>query len=231
MTIKAIALDDEVPALDIIEAFCQMVEFIDLKRTFTKPSEALNYLQNFPVDLLFLDINMPSVNGIEFYQRIPQKTSVVFTTAYSEYAVEGFNLNAIDYLLKPFTFDRFLQAAEKAQQTLRTIHQSNENEFPVLLLRVNYNLVKINSADILYIEGLDDYLKIHLHNKKAVVVRMTIKTILEKLPQNKFVRVHRSYIVPIDRIESVRNKIIIIKDEEIPIGNTYEENFFNLFRK
>ncbi len=144
----------------------------------------------------------------------------VFTTAYSEYAVEGFNVNAIDYLLKPFTFERFMQAAQKANEYYTRL-QVKEQLY--ILIRADYSLVKINISDILFIEGLDDYLKIHLQQQKPVVARMTMKAILEKLPAGSFIRVHRSYIVPFNRIEQVRNKIITLAGEEIPIGISYEE--------
>lgn len=227
--IKAIAIDDEPPALKVVENFCGLVDFIDLQKTFTKPTEALKYLERYPVDLLFLDINMPSLSGIEFYKQIKQQTMVIFTTAHIEYAVEGFNLNALDYLLKPYTPERFLQAANKAKEFFGYQHQTETGQ-PFFFIRADYSLIKINFADILYIEGLDDYLKIHLLNQKAVVARMTMKAILEKLPVKDFIRVHRSYIVPFARIESVRNKTIYLEGKEFSIGSSYEENFFKFFK-
>jgi len=153
---------------------------------------------------------------------------VIFTTAYSEYAVEGFNLNAVDYLLKPFTFERFMQAVNKAKTAAKIADDQKEK---YLFIRADYSLIKIVTEDILFIEGLDDYLKIHIQNDKPVIARMTLKNILEKLPSADFVRVHRSYVVPFSRIKSVRNKIIYIENEEIPVGNSYEENFLKLFNK
>jgi DNA-binding LytR/AlgR family response regulator len=226
--IKAIAIDDEPLALKVIENFCEKVDFISLEKTFNKPSEALKYADNFPIDLLFLDINMPSINGIEFYKQLKQSTMVIFTTAYSEYAVEGFNLNAVDYILKPFTFDRFLLAVNKANEFFNYQNQK-ENSSQFLFVRADYSLVKINIANILYIEGLDDYLKIHIENQKTIITRITMKSILEKLPPKEFVRIHRSFIVPLKRIESVRNKVISLANIEIPVGASYEENFFKLF--
>jgi DNA-binding LytR/AlgR family response regulator len=223
--INAIAIDDEPLALKVIENFCEKVDFITLQKTFNKPNEALKHLSKFPVDLLFLDINMPSINGIEFYKQLKQSTMVIFTTAYSEYAVEGFNLNAVDYILKPFTFERFLLAVNKAHDFYNYQHQK-ENTSQYLYVRADYSLVKINIADILYIEGLDDYLKIHIENQKTVVTRLTMKGILEKLSPKNFIRVHRSFIIPLNRIESVRNKTILIAGKEIPIGTSYEEPFF-----
>lgn len=229
--IKAIALDDEPPALEVIKSFCSKTDYIDLVKTFTRAEEAAKYLSNFPVDLLFLDINMPSISGIDFKKKIDPKTMVIFTTAYSEYAVEGFNLNAVDYLLKPYTPERFLQATEKAKAHYQFLHQNSASKPDHLLIRVDYSLVKVQLTDINFIEGLDDYLKIHLAGQKPIVTRMTMKAILEKLPQSDFVRVHRSYIVPLAKIESVRNKIIYVSDEEIPIGTSYESKFYEVFGK
>jgi len=218
--IRAIAIDDELPALKVIENFCSQVDFITLLRTFNKPGEALKFIRGSQIDPVFLDINIPSQSGIHLYKAVQQNTMAVFTTAYSEYAVEGFNVNAIDYLLKPFTFERFMQAAQKANEYYTRL-QVKEQLY--ILIRADYSLVKINISDILFIEGLDDYLKIHLQQQKPVVARMTMKAILEKLPAGSFIRVHRSYIVPFNRIEQVRNKIITLAGEEIPIGISYEE--------
>ncbi|MFT4031734.1 MAG: LytTR family DNA-binding domain-containing protein [Siphonobacter sp.] len=225
--IRAIAIDDEPPALRVMTHFCKQVDFIDLQQTFTSTTEALRYLEENPVDLLFLDINMPALSGIEFYRSIPQQAMVIFTTAYAEYAVEGFNLNAIDYLLKPFSLDRFKQAAHKAanyQQVLTKATHTNH-----LYIRADYTLHKIFLEDIIFIEGLDDYLKIHLQHAKPIIARMTLKAILQKLPDSDFIRVHRSFIIPFHRIESVRNKIILLAGEEIPIGSSYETEFFRRF--
>ncbi len=223
MIIKAIALDDEPPALAIIENFCKKTPFIELDKTFTKSEEALKYLRKYPVDLLFLDINMPSITGIDFHQKLPHKIMVIFTTAYSEYAVQGFNLSATDYLLKPFSFDRFTVSMEKVKEMYEL--QNNKKEQPYLFVRADYSLQKIPIADILFIEGLDDYLKIHIDGQKTVVARMTMKSILEKLPSSGFFRVHRSFIVPLSRIGKIRNKVIYIGETEIPISASYEKDF------
>ncbi|HET8963365.1 MAG TPA: LytTR family DNA-binding domain-containing protein, partial [Chitinophagales bacterium] len=217
--ITAIAIDDEPPALKIIETFCAQQDTVTLLKTFTRPSEALKYLRKYPVDLLFLDIQMPSLSGIHFYREIEQVAMVIFTTAHSQYAVEGFNLNAIDYLLKPFTFERFLTAVHKAGEYSRQKEKSNRE---YLFIRVDYALVKVKIADILYVEGLDDYLQIYLEEQKKIVPRMTMKAMLGKLPPEEFIRVHRSFIVPLKRIEQVRNKIIYTAGREIPLGSSYE---------
>ncbi|WP_163409398.1 LytR/AlgR family response regulator transcription factor [Flavobacterium ajazii] len=224
--IKAIALDDEPLALEILQSLCAEIEYIDLQKNFTKSDEAFKYLKKYPVDLLFLDINMPSISGLDFYKKLPHKTMVIFTTAYSEYAVEGFTLSATDYLLKPISFSRFQQAAEKALQQWKTQNQNLEQQY--LFIRADYSLIKILFSDILFIEGLDDYLKIHIQNQKTVVARMTLKALIEKLPSTEFIRVHRSFIVPVSKIEKVRNKTIYIKEEEIPVSTSYEAAFFAL---
>ena len=223
--IKAIALDDEPLALKVIENFCERLDYLQLEKTFTKTAEAHKHLRKQPVDLIFLDIQMPTQNGIEFYADIEQNTLVIFTTAFSEYAVEGFNVNATDYLLKPFSFDRFVQAVEKAKLIYDSKNKVPNTETQYLFVRADYSLNKILIADILFIEGLDDYLKIHIQNQKTIVARMTMKSILEKLPETEFIRVHRSFIVPISRIEKIRNKIIYIADEEIPVSASYEVAF------
>lgn len=222
--IKAIALDDEPLALEILQNLCTDIEYVDLQKTFTKSEEAFKYLRKYPVDLLFLDINMPSISGLDFYKKLPQKTMVIFTTAYSEYAVEGFTLNATDYLLKPISLSRFQQAIEKAFHQWKTQNQNLEQQY--LFIRADYSLIKILFSDILYIEGLDDYLKIHIQNQKTVVARMTLKAILQKLPAAEFIRVHRSFIVSVSKIEKIRNKIIHIGQAEIPISSSYETAFY-----
>lgn len=237
--IRAIALDDERPALEIMDAFCSQLDTVDLQQTFTRTADARRYLQEHPVDLLLTDINMPAESGIAFYKSISplvqdRQLMVIFTTAYSEYAVESYELQAVDYLLKPFTLSRFRQAIQKAadQQALRLKAEAPATLAPTYLtFRVDYGLAKIDTADILFVEGLDNYLKIHLVNQKPLVVRLTMKAMAEKLPASAFVRVHRSFIVPLNRIEFVRNKLITIGDEEIPLGSSYERDFFTLFRE
>lgn len=233
--IRAIAVDDEPPALRVLSNFCNRIDFIDLQKTFFRANEALDYLANAPVDLLFLDINMPAMSGLDFHKVLPQPTLVVFTTAYAEYAVEGFSLNAVDYLLKPFTFERFEQAASKVRDAYRFRQSQNEQEKPACLyIRADYRLYQIPLSDILYIEGLDDYIKIHRKQEKPIVCRMTMKAILQQLPEasnspERFIRVHRSFIVPMNRIEAVRNKTILLAGHEIPIGGSYETNFFQQY--
>ncbi len=230
--IKAIALDDEPLALNIIESFCQQSDKVQLVKTFLKPNDALKYIENFPVDLLFLDIQMPSVSGVEFYKNLNRDLMVVFTTAYTEYAIEGFNLNAVDYLLKPFTSERFQQAVSKAQEYYNYTTNAGSTKQPFIYIRADYSLLKIDIQDIIYIEGLNDYLRIHLRNQKPVVARMTLKALYEKLPANDFLRVHRSYIVSLISILKIAAKMVHIKVNDhivqLQIGKSYEEEVYRV---
>jgi DNA-binding LytR/AlgR family response regulator len=227
--ISCIAIDDEPLALEIINAFCTRTEVLDLKKTFTDTREAARFLKKFPVDLIFLDIQMPDQNGIDFYRAHGENKMVIFSTAFSEYAVEGFNLSAVDYLLKPMEYHRFRQAAEKARDYLQFLHAGENQSSKFLFVRSEYSLVKIGYAEIEYIETLDDYLKIHLEGKKTVLTKMNLKQVMSKLDPNEFLRVHRSYIVPLQRIQSVRNKTISLSGVEIPIGVKFEQDFFAVY--
>lgn len=223
--LKAIAIDDEPLALTVLDSFCKKTAGITLEKTFLKTGEALAFLAEEPVDLVFLDINMPSLTGTELARKLPVDIQVIFTTAYSQYAVEGFNLNATDYLLKPFTYERFLQAVEKVMLHRRV----QEAPPPYLILKADYRQYKVLFGDILAVEGLDDYLKVHLANARPIVARMTIKTITDMLPATDFRRVHRSYIINKNKIENVRNKIISVGGLKIPISKSYEKPFFDEF--
>ena len=223
--IRAIALDDEPLALRIIANYCERIAYITLEKTFTRPDDAQRHLRRQPVDLVFLDVQMPRQSGLQFRQQMGPDVMVIFMTAFSEYAVEGFNLNALDYLLKPFSFERFLQAAEKAKSAHEVRRHAARDQPQYLLVRADYSLHKIPLGEILFIEGLDDYLKIHVANQKTIVARMTMKSILEKLPPHEFMRVHRSFIVPVSRVDKLRNKTIYIGSDEIPVSSNYEAAF------
>ena len=229
--ITAVAIDDEPLALNIIKALCGKVDFIELLATFTEPATAIDYLNVHPVDLLFLDINMPSMSGIELYKSISKKTMVIFTTAHSIYAVEGFSLDAIDYLLKPFDLNRFKKAVEKAREYKAYLNLKSAEPSAYLFVRVDYSMVKVVVADIQYIEGLDNYIKIHFDDNKSLLVRMSMKAIAEKLPEPEFVRVHRSFIVPFSKVQSVRNKTLFLKHKEIPVGTNYVDTVMHLFKE
>lgn len=229
---KAIALDDEPLALTVIDSFCEQSDKVQLVKSFLKPNDALRYIENFPVDLIFLDIQMPSVSGIDFFRDLKRDIMVIFTTAHSEYAIEGFNLNAVDYLLKPFTLERFNQAVLKAHEFYNYTNNASNTKQPYIYIRADYSLLKIDLQDIIYIEGLNDYLRIHLRNQKPVVARMTLKALYEKLPANDFLRVHRSYIVSMLSILKISGKIMHIKVNDhvvqLQIGKSYEDEVYRV---
>jgi DNA-binding LytR/AlgR family response regulator len=227
--INAIAIDDEPLAHKVIESYCKQTDFINLQRSFTKPNDALKYLQKFPTDLLFVDIHMPGMTGINLVKALQQNTMVIFTTAFSEYAAVSYELNAIDYLLKPINLKRFTQAVNKANDYFNYIQKRDNTADKYIFVRADLSLMKISLTDIIYIEGLADYLKIHVKGRKTIVARMPMKDMLAKLPSNDFVRVHRSFILPFSKIESVRGTTISIADREIPVGKTYVEDFFKRY--
>lgn len=218
--ITAIALDDEPLALRVIQNYCMESDGIDLLETFVHPEEAADFLKKKKVDVIFLDINMPSVNGLRFSTLLPPDTQVIFTTAYSNFAIDGFNLNATDYLLKPFSFERFEQAINKvSERVFRAGAQSSESV--KILLRVNYKLRPVAVDDILYIESFGDYLKIHLQDQPFIEVRFTLKEILLKLPATEFIQIHKSFIVSRKMITSFSRKSVELTTISIPVGRSY----------
>lgn len=227
--IKVVAVDDEPLSLELVEDFCSRTDFLFFEKAFIKTGMALQYIEKNAVDLLFLDINMPAMSGIEFYKSLSYKPMLIFTTSYSEYALESYEFDAIDYLLKPFSFQRFERAVIKARDRYNLLHKSLVPEqLKYLMLKADYGVIKVMLTDIEFIEGLDNYLKIHLHKKSSIVVRMTLRSLLEKLPPIEFIRVHRSFIVSVARIESIKQKIIQLGGEEIPVGKNYEEELRQL---
>ena len=210
--IKAIAIDDEPLALTIIEHLCKTASNLSLLQTFTDQDEAIDYLSKHSIDILFLDIQtLP----------IEKKPAVIFTTAYQEYAIDGFEVNAIDYLLKPIDQNRFEKAIEKA---LWWFQKEDVNPLEnSITIRADYKNNNIILEDIQYIEGLDDYVQIYLENKPKLVARMSMKNMIELLPSDYFIRIHRSYIVPIKKIETFDSKQISIQNKIFPIGDTYKE--------
>nr|WP_294992515.1 LytTR family DNA-binding domain-containing protein [uncultured Sediminibacterium sp.] len=217
--IHCIAIDDEPLALQLIQEYCAKISFLKLEKTFTNTDEAISYMQSNKIDLLFLDIQMPDITGIQFYKNLTDKPPVIFTTAYKDFAVEGFNVDAVDYLLKPFEYDRFLKACYKAKEYIEFL-SSQEVQLNSLFIKVNYEIMKVNLKDIDLIEALDDYIKIYI-KPNPVLTLMTLKSIQEKLPARDFVRVHRSFIVPLAKIEKFSKSKVWITGKEIPIGSSY----------
>lgn len=226
--ITAIAIDDELPSLEIIEVFCSKLDTIELKKVFLKTSEARYFLENNPIDLIFLDINMPAKSGVDFYKDLPQDSLVIFTTAYKEYAVESYEIGAFDYLLKPFSFERFKTSIDRVIERKKT---SQENDASFIYVKTDYGLVKVVFDDIIYLEGQDNYVKIYLENQKPLMIRITIKDIVEKLPQKNFCRIHRSNVISLKRITSYRNKVVKLGDIALPVGTTYENDFLEKLEK
>ena len=227
--INCIALDDEPMALEVIKELCKEVPFINLSHTFTRVSLAQKHLNKFPVDLIFLDIEMPDKNGFEFLKSLNQDVIVIFTTAYSKYAAEGFDVNAIDYLLKPIESDRFKIACKKANDFFEFSATASSKIQTCLYVRSEYALIKIMYSEIRFLETMDDYIKIHTSDGKVVLTLMSMKKILEKLPNNEFIRVHRSFAVSLSTISSVRNKTIYLGEIAIPLETNYTKEVQKIF--
>ena len=226
--INCIVVDTEENS-KLISQFCEGVQYISVQKTFTNTIEAFRYISRNTIDLLFVNTDFQTISGIEFYKNLNKNLLVVFVSNSKEFAVEAFDLNAVDYLLLPFDLKRFSQTLNKANEIYQIRNKNSNSEEQFLQVRSEYSLVKIALVEIVYIETLDDYIKIHIQGKKPVLTLMSIKKALEKLPEKDFIRVHRSYIVPINRIESVRGKIINLGITEIPIGKSHEEAFFKAY--
>ncbi|MBK8363784.1 MAG: response regulator transcription factor [Bacteroidetes bacterium] len=228
--LTCIAVEDEPLALDLLEDNIRQIPFLHLVKRCKNAFEAAEVLQNESVDLIFLDIQMPGLTGLQFLKTLPSSPMIIFITAYKNYALEGFELGVIDYLLKPISFERFMKAVNKAVEysNLKNSQLANfTSEY--LFVYSEYNLVKIFVSEIKYIEGMKDYIKIYLSNSdKPIITRLSIKTMEEKLPSNKFVRTHKSFVVAIDRIQSLRNSRIKLDTIEVPLSDHYKEHFFKL---
>lgn len=219
--LKAIAIDDEPIALEVVKSFAEKVLFLEVKSYFTDSFEALDYMQQQPIDLLFLDIKMPDVSGIDFLRSLPNPPMVIFTTAYSQHAVESFELDAIDYLLKPFSLARFLKACNKAQEQLVLRQNTNSTtNLPSIFIKSGYEKVRINLADLLYIESTGNYMKF-VFSDQQILSRMTMQEVNDLFPKNIFIRIHRSFIVAIKNISKMDKKYIWIDDRALPIGKQY----------
>ena len=225
--IQCIIVDDEPVARDILENHLSKIEAVTVVATCKNAIEAFNQLNSNTIDLIFLDINMPEISGLSFAKSINTNIKVIFTTAYREYAVDGFNLQAVDYLLKPISFERLLQAVNKylGEKPFEFVENSAEivpEKSDFIFVRADRKMIKINFSEINYIESLSDYIKIHLINK-IIVTRETITNIEAKLPQKEFLRIHRSYIVSISKIESFTNEFIEINNKALPISRSYKK--------
>ncbi|MXO03823.1 response regulator [Flavobacterium sp. HBTb2-11-1] len=231
---KCVIIDDEPLAVELLEDFVKKVDTLELISTFNNAIDAVSFINQNNVDLIFLDIQMPHFSGIDFLNTIEKKPLVIFTTAYSDYAVEGFNLGAVDYLVKPIPFHRFLKAVVRAQQVLQPVAtpaltestNTPEIEQDFMFVRAEYENVKLNFADILFIEGLKDYVKIYTTDNKFTLTLISLIK-LENLLSNKgFARIHRSYIINIKHVKSIQKNKVLISDKRIPISESYKNTFF-----
>ena len=229
MKIKTIAIDDEPLALTLVTDYIRKTLFLELTATFDNPIDAYEYLTHESVDLILVDIQMPDLNGIEFIRSLNSSPKIIFTTAYANYAIEGFKLNATDYLLKPFSYEEFLSAVKKALKqieletnSMTTVEANNQ----FLFLKSEYKIRRINFNDIRYIEGLKDYIKVFITNEpKPVLSLNSLKAIEQKLPEEKFMRVHRSFIVNLEKIETIERGHIVFDKVYIPVSDQYKEKF------
>ena len=234
---KCLIIDDEPLAIELLEDFVSKIPFLELVSSCSNGIEAISVLKTNKIDLIFTDIEMPDFSGIEFIKSLDVKPLFIFTTAYSHYAIEGFNLNAVDYLVKPIPFHRFLTAVNRAQElfllkkegTTLPVQNNVQNDSPnFIFVKSEYDNIKINFSDIKYIEGLKDYIKIFSTSHKPILTLSSFKKIEDKLPSNLFIRVHRSYIVSLNYIHSVQRNRILIDQVRIPIGNNYKDDFIKI---
>jgi DNA-binding LytR/AlgR family response regulator len=235
---NCIAIDDEPLALDVIKDFAGKIPFLDLVAVFTNPINAIQIIRDKKIELVFLDIQMPHITGLDFIKTLQSPPLVIFTTAYSEYALDGFEVNAVDYLVKPFSFERFLKSVQKAYDLYnlnKTRQWQNkgtwsEGQPEYILVKVEYSTVRIDLDKILYIEGLKDYVKIYT-GPKFILTKTTLKNLEERLPSNYFLRVHKSYIVSVPKIDLIENNRIKLGDKYIPVGNQYRPGFYSYLEK
>lgn len=225
MKLKCAIIDDEPLALGLIESYVKKTDFLKLEGSYASAVEAMSQLTKHPVDLLFLDIQMPELSGMEFSRMLPSTTRIVFTTAFEQYALDGYRVNALDYLLKPISYTSFVEAARKALQWFELMHRQFD-ECESIFVKSDYKLVQIELRNILYIEGLKDYIKIYEEGAaKPILSLMSMKSMEEQLPASRFMRVHRSYIVQKDKIRVIDRGRIVFGKTYIPVSDSYKQAF------
>lgn len=224
MTLNCIIIDDEPLAADLLASYAKKTLFLNLIDVFNSAVEGVKAIRENRVDLIFLDIQMPELSGLEFAKILPKETKIIFTTAFSQYAIDGYKANAIDYLMKPISYDDFLDASNRALDWFQTTHQAeNASTDRFIFVKSEYKLVKIMFDDILYIEGVKDYVKIYLNNDhKPIMTLMNMKKIEESLPKPEFMRIHRSYIVHMKKIDGIDRFRVVIGDAVLPISDSYK---------
>ena len=232
MIIKCAIVDDEPLAVELLASYVKKIPFLELCGKYNNATDALHGLGETPVDLLFLDIQMPELNGLEMSKMVPETTRIVFTTAFDQYAVDGFRANALDYLLKPISYADFMEACNKALQWFQLVQQSEQQptmpmeEPRSIFVKSEYKLLQIDLDDIRYIEGLKDYVKIYTENSPHPILSlMNMKAIEQMLPASRFIRVHRSFIMQKSKIREIERNRIVFGDVYIPIGDSYKQAF------
>ncbi len=225
---KAIAIDDEPIALEIIKSHASKVPYLDLKAEFTDAFKALEYLQKENIDLIFLDIKMPDISGIDFFNSLSKKPLVIFTTAYTEHAVTSFEMDAVDYLLKPFSLARFIKGCNKAFELYNA--RNNNESSDHLYVKTGYEQLKVLYDDILYLEAAGNYVTFVLKDKN-ILSRSTIIEIINLLPSDKFVRIHRSFLVAVNKIDKIERHQVTINNIKIPVGEAYSQDLAAAFKK
>jgi len=230
--LRCIAVDDEPLALELLEDNISKVPYLQLVAKCSNAIEAMKVLQQQPADLIFLDIQMPGLTGLQFIQSMTEKPMIILITAYEKFALEGFNLDVTDYLVKPVSLDRFVKACNKAKELYELKNRPNKDASSnpdYFFVNVDYSLLKVNFNDIKYIEGLKDYIKIHLKSTpRAIITRMAMKAIEAELPVAKFLRLHTSYIVSLEHITAIRKNSVFLDEMELPVGENFREAVLNL---
>ena len=230
MTINCAIIDDEPLAAGLLKSYAEKTPFLHLVGTYGSALEAMKHLRENPVQLLFLDIQMPELSGIEFAKVLPSETKIVFTTAFQQYAIEGYKVSAIDYLLKPISYDDFLRASKKAFDMLSTMQkQQTYAQDRFMFVKSDYKLLRVALDDIFYIEGLKDYVRIYLADGQKIMSLMNMKKLEDYLPRPEFLRTHRSYIVHMTRVHSVDRFRIVFGDQYIPISDSYKDDIQQYF--
>ncbi len=229
MNIKCLAIDDEPLALQQLTAYLEKVPFFEVAGKCHSALEAMRHLEKSPVDVLFLDINMPDLNGLDFVRSLQNPPMVVFTTAYQEYAVEGYKVDAVDYLLKPFGLADIMRVADKVKARYDLMHTASlspVDEDDALFFKTEYRVVRMLIADIVYVKGMSEYLRIHqLSQQKPLTVLLSMKRMEERLPSSAFMRVHKSYIISLKHIAEInKSRVLLDTGDEIPVGDSYKEN-------
>ncbi|WP_299115564.1 LytTR family DNA-binding domain-containing protein [uncultured Winogradskyella sp.] len=230
--LNCIIVDDEPAAIRLLERYIADVSFLNFQASFTKPLEALAYIESNTIDLVLLDVQMPQLTGVQLSRIINPKTKIIFTTAYSEFALDSYEVAAIDYLLKPIAFERFYKAVSKAQPSNKDVLAPNRDTEDYIFIKTDgkHNFNKVFLEDIHFIEGLKNYVSVQL-NKEQIITYSTLKHLSKRLPSNQFIQIHKSYIIALTHIKRIENDAVWMEGRQLPIGNTYRKKFFEMINK